>query len=123
MLAYTKGTHPTLKDQVALYASKNISSGEMVFDAKSLPLQDANDKYAITLAEGKYLNTRGNVIMYLNHSCSPTLVFDKQLLRFTTSREVNTGEMLTFDYATTEITLSEPFNCSCGATNCRGRIE
>lgn len=33
------------------------------------------------------------------------------------------GDELTFFYPSSEWTMAQPFNCFCGASNCRGRID
>ena len=38
-------------------------------------------------------------------------------------RDIAAGEILTFDYLYTESAIFEPFDCGCGAPDCRGRIE
>ena len=78
--------------------------------------------YAITIEPGKYLNTIGHAVAYTNHSCEPTLIFSKDDLTFRTTRDVNSGEIFTFDYATTESEIIAPFKCECGTKACRGTI-
>ncbi len=78
--------------------------------------------YAITIEPGKYIYTIGHAVAYTNHSCEPTLIFSKDDLTFRTARDVISGEMLTFDYATTESSIIAPFKCACGTKSCRGTI-
>jgi D-alanine--D-alanine ligase len=55
-----------------------------------------------------------------NHSCDPNTAF--QGLDVVTIRPVARGEELTFDYATVCNQDMEPFDCQCGAPNCRKQI-
>ena len=78
--------------------------------------------YAITVVPGKYLYTVGHVVAFTNHSCDPTLVFDSDKLTLTTKRDVQKGEMFTFDYTLTEPNVVAPFKCLCGSSNCKGAV-
>jgi D-alanine-D-alanine ligase len=56
-----------------------------------------------------------------NHSCNPNTTFTG--LDLIALRHIKSGEELTVDYATFCNEDMEPFDCRCGAKNCRGRIE
>lgn len=55
---------------------------------------------------------------YLDHSCAPNCTLDGRLL--IAIRPIRAGEKISFDYETTEHTISSPFKCSCGS--CDGRM-
>jgi len=55
-----------------------------------------------------------------NHSCSPNTIFDG--LDVVALRPIASGEELTLDYAGFLDSSSEPFQCRCGASNCRGLV-
>jgi hypothetical protein len=57
---------------------------------------------------------------FLNHSCDPNARLEGRILR--ALRPVARFEELTFDYATTEFEMAEPFDCVCGAPGCVGRV-
>lgn len=121
-MLYKKASHPKLDEQIALYSNETIPEGSIVFNISDLPIISKNDRYAITLTSEKYLNTVGTDIMYLNHSCDPTLSLDKEKLNFVASKTIKAGDMLTFDYNTTELSITSPFRCVCGSDKCRGQI-
>ena len=58
--------------------------------------------------------------LFFNHSCDPNLVFedDWTLIAW---RDIEKGEELTYDYGTEDFDV-HPFECQCGAENCRGKI-
>lgn len=56
-----------------------------------------------------------------NHSCNPNTQYDGLDVRAT--RDIALGEELTLDYAHFLDDSMEPFDCQCGAKNCRGRIR
>ncbi|GIK27417.1 MAG: SET domain-containing protein-lysine N-methyltransferase [Chloroflexi bacterium] len=58
---------------------------------------------------------------FMNHSCDPTTWWadDNTLVA---RRDIQPGEELTYDYATTDITIPFEMTCRCGAANCRGVV-
>lgn len=55
-----------------------------------------------------------------NHSCDPNTAFDG--LNVMALKDIRNGEELTLDYAQFLDENMEPFQCRCGAANCRGLI-
>ncbi len=56
-----------------------------------------------------------------NHSCHPNMWWsgsDKLLSRW----DIQPGEELTYDYASSEVTLPMQFDCSCGSEYCRKKV-
>lgn len=58
---------------------------------------------------------------FLNHSCAPNAVLRGRTL--VARCDIARGCEITFDYATTEYEMAEPFACGCGAPQCRGLIR
>ena len=122
---YTVEEHPFLPGQMALYSNQVIEKGVIVFDVSSLPLQETNNMYAITVAVNgsiTYINTVESDVRFTNHSCDPTLFFDVHQLVFISARKIESKEMLTFDYTLTEPEISSPFTCTCGSAKCKGVV-
>ena len=114
--------HPLLEGQLALYAKSDILKGTVILDLSQLPIINQNNRYAVTLSKGKYIDTANHLSSYTNHSCEPNLSFDTSKLTFEAIKDLKKDEMLTFDYFTTEIEITEPFQCLCGSQFCRGYI-
>jgi SET domain-containing protein len=66
--------------------------------------------------------TKGNVLRYLNHSCSSNAFLRVFRLRVEVyaKRDIRKGEELTVDYGLS--THSGGMKCGCGQRNCRDRI-
>jgi hypothetical protein len=64
-------------------------------------------------------------LVFCNHSCSPSVVFDmhKSEIRVVDDRPLKKGDALTFFYPSTEWEMDQPFDCTCGAARCKGRID
>lgn len=65
-------------------------------------------------------------LVYINHSCAPTLIFDMQRWEVRVNPErkegLKEGDELTFFYPSTEWYMAQPFDCLCKAEGCKGRI-
>ena len=60
---------------------------------------------------------------YMNHCCQPNTMFVNDNV-MTATRDIEVGEEITYDYATSESETSGhmPFKCGCGAASCRGEV-
>lgn len=56
---------------------------------------------------------------FLLHSCSPNIYLDMTEFEIWALRDIEAGQPLTMDYATTEDILFKQFPCLCGTPNCR----
>ncbi|KAA8646755.1 hypothetical protein EYZ11_013303 [Aspergillus tanneri] len=86
----------------------------------------SHDTYT-SVANGKGSRIELNSdLIYCNHSCSPSLVFDmtKFEVRVSDDRPLAVGDELTFFYPSTEWTMVQPFECECnaGPGKCLGLI-
>lgn len=63
-------------------------------------------------------------LVYCNHSCAPSLVFDmsRMEVRVVDEHPLRKGDALTFFYPSTEWDMDQPFQCTCNAAECRGWI-
>ncbi|TLD32596.1 hypothetical protein E2P81_ATG05572 [Venturia nashicola] len=64
-------------------------------------------------------------IVFINHSCNPSVVFDmeKMEVRVSRERDLKKGEALTFFYPSSEWDMAQPFSCTCGESECKGVID
>lgn len=65
-------------------------------------------------------------LVYINHSCRPSLVFDMQRWEVRVADDLagglKAGDELTFFYPSTEWHMAQPFECLCGKEECKGKI-
>ena len=59
---------------------------------------------------------------YVNHSCDPNAGLSGQIALIAL-RDIQPGEEVCFDYAMSDTTPYDEFDCQCGAINCRGRVS
>jgi hypothetical protein len=64
-------------------------------------------------------------LVYINHSCKPSLVFDMERweVRVDGGRDLKEGDELTFFYPSTEWSMAQPFECGCKEEGCKGEIK
>ena len=67
----------------------------------------------------RYVTTPDN---FINHSCDPNLRYDAAG-NVVAARSIAKGEQVFIDYGCFIVNFDEPFECSCGAARCRGRIR
>ncbi len=58
---------------------------------------------------------------YVNHSCNPNSGLSGQIA-LVAMRPIGVGEEICFDYAMSDGSVYDEFDCACGAHNCRGRV-
>lgn len=121
-----------------VYAKENIAAGDTIFtgEGRSQRLITRrhvethwNDEEKETFRRYAYPLSREVFILWdenpsewapQNHSCDPNAGYDG--LNVVALRNIKKGEELTLDYATFLDENMEPFQCNCGAKNCRGLI-
>lgn len=59
---------------------------------------------------------------YVNHSCDPNGGLSGQI-GLVAMRDIARGEEITFDYAMSDGSDYDEFQCECGAPNCRGTVR
>lgn len=59
---------------------------------------------------------------YVNHSCDPNAGLSGQIV-LVAMRDIPAGEEIRFDYAMSDVTDYDEFQCQCGAPNCRSVIR
>ncbi len=80
-------------------------------------------RYSVQLGAQRHHAGTGEIGDFVNHSCDPTCRFDAEELSFRALRDLAPGDHVTYNYLTTERSLTEPFVCLCGAKGCFGQIR
>ena len=58
---------------------------------------------------------------FINHSCDPNCALSGSVILIA-ARDIEAGEELSYDYATSDGSDYDEFECSCGSAACRGKI-
>ncbi len=82
-------------------------------DYRRLVLQVEDGAYLLTEQEGP--------ADWVNHCCEPNAGM-RGTLTLVAMRDIQAGEEICFDYAMTDGSDYDEFDCGCGAVFCRGRV-
>lgn len=128
-------------DAIAGYgivAARALAPGEVVFRGQERPIrlvtrrhvethwsadeQETFRRYAYPISEEVYAiwDSEPGAWAPQNHSCEPNTQYEG--LNVIARRQIATGDELTLDYAHFLDSSAEPFDCACGAAQCRGRV-
>lgn len=122
--------HPRKGGQ-GVFARAPIQRGEVVavwggdvVTGEQLPgLNQTAPRYSVQVEDNLYLvTTRPNdPADYINHSCYPNLGMSGQIA-LVAMRDIEPGEEVCFDYAMTDGSPYDEFDCTCGSPDCRRRV-
>ncbi|KAH7143098.1 hypothetical protein DER46DRAFT_106207 [Fusarium sp. MPI-SDFR-AT-0072] len=127
-------SHPDIQEVVIVnpeeFTTKSISRVSLppfaVFAKFDFPpCTPASEPTYATVQTGRdtHLNLNSD-LLYINHSCEPTLLFDVGNFNILVGpKGLKVGDELTFFYPSTEWHMAQPFDCLCGTPSCRGRIS
>ena len=104
---------------VGVFAGTNLPRGSVVCDLTLGEFIPDRNFRTIEINSGHVDHPVGR---YVNHSCNPTAFVDREQSALVSARDLSEGEQITFDYNSNEKNIATPFQCSCGAVSCRGRI-
>ena len=122
-----------------IYANREIKEGEVIFKGeeksqrivtKKFVDKNWNEKEMDNFRRYAYPISKEVFILWdddpsewapQNHSCDPNTEFKG--LNIVAKKDIKSGEELTLDYALFLDESMEPFECSCGYSNCRGLIK
>lgn len=119
------------KGGYAVYASEPIAKGELlvmwsgtlVDSTKLETLPDAFRRHSLQVEDDLFLVslTDSEPADYVNHSCNPNAGLSGQI-SLVSMRDISAGEEITYDYAMSDGSGYDEFDCSCGAAQCRGHV-
>jgi hypothetical protein len=114
-----------------LYAIRPIRAGEVlciwggdVLDRSALDLRtEAHRMHSVQIDDTLYMVPYGDAepADFVNHSCTPNAGIKGQVV-VVAMREIAEGEEVCFDYAMTDSSDYDEFQCRCGAPDCRGVV-
>ena len=109
------------------YCGEVLDTKQFRKRARQYAREEVQHFYFMALSKEFYVDAtaRGNISRFINHSCNPNSETQKWTVNgelrvgFFTTREVQAGEELTFDYKY-ERYGNIAQKCYCGSSNCRG---
>lgn len=113
-----------------VYARRRIRAGEVlaVWGGEVMPerrfgqLPPEVQRISVQVEEDLYLApSREGPAEWFNHSCEPNAGMMGQIA-LVAMRDIEAGEEICYDYAMSDGSPYDEFECQCGAPNCRTRI-
>lgn len=131
---WTQPSHPDIQEVVigkeGDFSSKSLSKITVAplalyAELTSPPCTFVEESTYATVQAGRNKHILLNSdLLYLNHSCEPSLIIDTDKMQiFASEKGLKPGDELTFFYPSTEWAMAQPFTCNCGTPSCRGRIS
>ncbi|KAG6064984.1 hypothetical protein E4U32_007860 [Claviceps aff. humidiphila group G2b] len=126
-------SHPAIQEVIINdeeYSSKSLSKVSLppfaVFAKMAFPPCTVAEEptYAtVQMGVNSHLSLNSDLV-YINHSCEPSLIFDTASLNILAGpKGLQPGDELTFFYPSTEWSMAQPFTCLCNRPSCRGTIS
>ncbi len=99
-----------------------FETGETIFQLTG-EIIDHPTKYTIQLDEHAHVLTLDSQWKSMNHGCSPNVRIDTAKRQMVAARPIAAGEEMTFNYNSTEWSMTSPFPCGCSAPSCAHEIR
>ncbi len=119
------------KGGFGIFARETIPAGEVtavwggyiVTEEQLYGLPHETQQHSVQIDEGLYLATIGEPESadFVNHSCEPNLGLRGQIT-LVALRDIQPGEEVCIDYAMTDSTPYDEFECHCGSPGCRSKV-
>ncbi|KAL1961002.1 hypothetical protein VTO42DRAFT_4890 [Malbranchea cinnamomea] len=129
-------------------ANRDIPANTLLAKNTSTTLASTKDYSTVQISPTLHIRLNSD-LLYCNHSCDPNVRFVTSTLQpdetrkktagssnqapaepsvagaieVWSTRDISAGEELRFFYPSTEWEMAQPFDCSCGAEKCLGRID
>lgn len=114
-----------------VFAQGPLAAGELllVWGGRIISTDEFNDLpkskqvRSVQIEESLYLVTEtfGEPTDYVNHSCDPNAGLSGQVA-LVALHDIDEGSEIVYDYAMTDGSAYDEFECGCGAPSCRGRV-
>jgi SET domain-containing protein len=119
------------KGGYGVFANLPVEKGELlavwggkVIDAEELQrLPPITQRHSIQVEENLYLApvAPAEPADFVNHCCNPNAGMSGQIA-LVAMRDIDAGEEVCYDYAMSDGSPYDEFECACGTHDCRGRV-
>jgi len=101
-----------------------IWRGSIITEREAVALSESERSQLLQVDEDKFLVTHQALVNadFINHSCDPNCGFTDSTT-LVAMRDINAGETITFDYAMSDTKSIFAFDCWCGSSKCRKKMN
>jgi len=107
----------------SLHSTQTFSPGDIITQIKITKYVTQPNYLSVQIDEAKYIMLKPEYLQYINHSCDPNVFFDTKNMQVVCLKPIEVGDAMTFFYPSTEWSMTQPFDCLCGATQCLEKIQ
>jgi hypothetical protein len=100
----------------SLIARQDFKRGDVIYQIPAEKISDKANRFTVQMNREQH--TEVGKLSALNHSCDPNVILDMERMLVIASRDIKTGEELSFFYPSTEWEMAAPFICLCGSPRC-----
>jgi hypothetical protein len=105
-----------------LYSTEAFAPGDTVCAFSAAGVFDRPSYLTVQTGDDRHITLQPSFLQYINHSCSPNVVFDTDAMLLVCIDPIMPGDQFTFFYPSTEWVMAQPFACRCGSPNCIGQV-
>jgi SAM-dependent methyltransferase len=98
-----------------------VWGGDIITGEQLAQLPPDPQRYTLQVEENLYMTSAGRQADYVNHSCAPNAGLSGQIT-LVAMCEIAPGEEVCYDYAMSDGSPYDEFDCICGAPTCRRRV-
>ena len=113
----------TVNNQKGFFAQRSYLPGDIVADFSAGEILSYPTYLTVQVGIDRHIMLQPEHLQYINHSCDPNVFFDTYSMQVVALKIISEGDEMSFFYPSTEWSMSQPFTCFCGATNCLGEIR
>ena len=112
-----------VNNQKAFFAQRVYQPGNVVIEFSARQVLSEPNYLTVQVDVDKHILLYPEHLQYINHSCEPNSFFDTKKGEVVALRNIAPNEEITFFYPSTEWSMTQPFECFCGADKCLGQIQ
>ena len=107
-----------ITSQKGVFSNQDYKIGDVLVNFSALKVLEEPDYLTVQVGINKHIYLFPTFLQYVNHSCSPNVLFNTTTMALECVSSIHQGDELRFFYPATEWEMSQPFMCNCGASNC-----
>ena len=113
----------TLSGQKNLQASTWYAKGSLLHKFSARERLTQPTYLTVQIDHHQHIHLAPEFLQYINHSCEPNVYFDVSKREVRCLRDIEAGEEIAFFYPSTEWSMVQAFECTCGTPSCLGIIN
>lgn len=102
-----------------VFTNQKVNKGTILFKMHGLVV---NKPTQTSVQIGEDMHIEDALAGYVNHNCKPSARVDRATQSFVSTRDIEKGEEITFDYTQNEDQMASPFKCACCGKLIKGKV-